>query len=192
MFSQAVEFVNNLQWPNDLQHCLFETYLAKIIGEGIEHYCFTLEDLLRKDIYTKRALPGSAPNSNESILDRARFQNLGQRAASREEGYIPPNFITPELCIKLNNMEAARGKLDRLYQSMHVDDAAPGSSYAGLREGTHIHVLLLPACPHPKPPRAHAHARPHPCGRTGGKGSGNLLTCWPGDEVGGAVASACP
>ncbi|KAI8362653.1 hypothetical protein BD560DRAFT_484076 [Blakeslea trispora] len=124
MFSQAVEFINNLQWPNDLQHCLFETYLAKIIGEGIEHYCFTLEDLIRKDIYTKRALAGSTQNTNESILDRARFQILGQRAASREEGYIPPNFITPELCIKLNNMEAARGKLDRLYQSMHVDDVA--------------------------------------------------------------------
>ncbi|RCH93711.1 hypothetical protein CU098_000183, partial [Rhizopus stolonifer] len=126
MFNQAVEFITNLQWPNDLQHCLFETYLAKIIGEGIEHYCFTLEDLIRKDIKNKRALPGNPQGvaPSDSILGKARYQILGNRGASREEGFTPPNFIIPELCVKLNDIEAARGKLDRLYQSMHVDDVA--------------------------------------------------------------------
>ncbi|KAF1804198.1 hypothetical protein V8B55DRAFT_1512014 [Mucor lusitanicus] len=127
MFNQAVDFIVNLQWPNDVQHCLFMTFLAKIIGEGIDHYCRTMEDLIRADVFPNRL--SSQDLSSESvvsgsILDKARYQIMGGRGLNKDEACAPSNFITPELCIKLNDIEAARGKLDRLYQMMHVDQVA--------------------------------------------------------------------
>lgn len=127
MFNQAVDFISNLQWPNDVQFCLFQTFMAKIIGQGIEHYCRAMNDLIRKDI---QASTRSSTNTQEtavdpaspSILDKARNQIMGNR--SLDASCQPMNCITPELCVKLNNFEAARAKLDRLYRSMEVDDIA--------------------------------------------------------------------
>jgi hypothetical protein len=125
MFNQAVDFISDLQWPNDVQHCLFQTFMAKIIAQGIEHYCRTMNDLIRKDV-----LAVSRPSSHSqeveaadpSILDKARYQIMGNRGL--EASCQPMNCISPELCVKLNNFEAARAKLDRLYRSMNVDEIA--------------------------------------------------------------------
>ncbi|CAO0802314.1 unnamed protein product [Mucor circinelloides] len=127
MFNQAVDFILDLQWPNDVQHCLFMTFLAKIIGEGIDHYCSTIEDLIRRDVFPNRLSSQDSTSDivvSGSILDKARYQILGGRGLNKDETCAPSSFITPELCIKLNNIEAARGKLDRLYQMMHVDQLA--------------------------------------------------------------------
>lgn len=127
MFNQAVDFIVNLQWPNDVQHCLFMTFLAKIIGEGIDHYCRTMEDLIKADVFPNRLSSQDLASDivvSGSILDKARYQIMGGRGLNKDEACAPSNFITPELCIKLNDIEAARGKLDRLYQMMHVDQVA--------------------------------------------------------------------
>jgi hypothetical protein len=127
MFNQAVEFIAGLQWPNDAQHCLFETSLAKIIGEGIDHYCRTMEEMIRNDIFPTRLSSQDLTSEivvSGSILDKARYQIMGGRGLNKDEACAPCNFITPKLCIKLNDIEAARGKLDRLYQIMHVDEVA--------------------------------------------------------------------
>lgn len=74
MFNQAVDFVSDLEWPNTIQHCLFETFLSKIIGEGIQHYCYTLEDLVKKDMLhtiVNNEISNVIPEP--SILDKVRF-----------------------------------------------------------------------------------------------------------------------
>ncbi|KAI9486716.1 MAG: hypothetical protein EXX96DRAFT_604807 [Benjaminiella poitrasii] len=138
MFNQAVDFIADLQWPNDMQHCLFETFLSKIIGEAIEYYCRTLEELIKQDIFSRNRTSISSQkeagnnnnvrasfSSGSSILDKARYQIMGDRGLHKIEATsVPADYITPELCIKLNNMEVARRKLDHLYQIMHVDDIA--------------------------------------------------------------------
>jgi hypothetical protein len=123
MFNQAVDFVSDLQWPNDVQHCLFQTFMAKIIGQGIEHYCRAMDSLIRKDVLTVTATnTQETAASDPSILDKARYQIMGGRGL--DASCQPMHCITPELCVKLNNFEAARGKLDRLYRSMNVDEIA--------------------------------------------------------------------
>lgn len=135
MFNQAVDFVANLEWPNDVQHCLFTTFLSKIIGEGIEQYCYTMEELVRRDVLpiksnvtehsaaiTDTAAVAAAPTTTSSIFDKARYQIMGERGLNKEE--IIPEDLSAELCVKLNDIEAARSKLDRLYQIMHVDQIA--------------------------------------------------------------------
>ncbi|KAI8351236.1 hypothetical protein EDC96DRAFT_599590 [Choanephora cucurbitarum] len=102
MFHQAVDFVQKLEWPNSLQECRFNTALSKVIGVALEQYTTELEDMISMDIYP-RAYRLEANSSN-----------------IREEPY---DFLA-ETCIKINNIEAARFKLDRLYQSMDVDEIA--------------------------------------------------------------------
>ncbi|KAG2232103.1 hypothetical protein INT48_006780 [Thamnidium elegans] len=119
MFNQAVDFVTDLEWPNTIQHCLFETFLSKIIGEGIQHYCYALEDLVKYELYSNRfSLDLPAEVRSASILEKARYQIMGGRGLQKLEG------VPEDLCVKLNDIEAARGKLDRLYQVMHVDEIA--------------------------------------------------------------------
>lgn len=96
MFNQAVDFVSGLEWPNNIQHCLFETFLSKIIGEGIQHYCYTLEDLVKKDVFPNIVNNEiSAEIPSPSLLDKARFQIMGGRGLSKEEGV--PEDLSPEV-----------------------------------------------------------------------------------------------
>lgn len=96
MFNQAVDFVTDLEWPNTIQHCLFETFLSKIIGEGIQHYCYALEDLVKYELYSNRfSLDLPAEVSSASILEKARYQIMGGRGLQKLEG--EPEDVTPEV-----------------------------------------------------------------------------------------------
>ncbi|KAI8391683.1 uncharacterized protein BYT42DRAFT_204279 [Radiomyces spectabilis] len=121
MFHQAVDFVQNLQWPNELQLCRFMTALSKVISVALEQYTYTLEDMITDHIYP-RLEPETEHTSSpaSSFLDKARHQLYG---SSKKHGHLVLDF-TPELCVKINNIEAARARLDRLYQIMDVDDVA--------------------------------------------------------------------
>ncbi|KAG1471384.1 hypothetical protein G6F56_002153 [Rhizopus delemar] len=122
MFHQAVEFVQNLEWPNGLQECRFNTALSKVIGVALEQYTMEMEDMITLDIY-----PRVARERDESgnFFDRARHQLIGGRPLSKSTSSleVPADFFV-QTCVKFNNIEAARSKLDRLYQSMDVDEVA--------------------------------------------------------------------
>ncbi|KAI8987003.1 hypothetical protein BDB01DRAFT_849161 [Pilobolus umbonatus] len=121
MFSEAVEFLQNLHWPNSLQNCRFNTALSKVIGIALEQYTAELEDMITFDIRPP-TLRSEDTNANSSFFDRARHQLIGDRHYPKERG-TPADFIA-ETCVKINNIEAARIRLDRLYQTMNVDDIA--------------------------------------------------------------------
>ncbi|KAI7868232.1 hypothetical protein BDF14DRAFT_1881026 [Spinellus fusiger] len=121
MFHQAVDFVQSLQWPNDLQHCRFLTALSKVFGIAIEDYTYILEDMITEDMRPRVEHTPEAAAST-SFLDRARYQIYGGRGIAKDEG-VPSDF-TSQLCVKVNDIEAARGRLDRLYQIMEVDEIA--------------------------------------------------------------------
>ncbi|CAO3703440.1 unnamed protein product [Rhizopus stolonifer] len=121
MFHQAVEFVQNLEWPNRLQDCKFNTALSKVIGVALEQYTMELEDMITTDIYP-RAIREGDPNAGSTFFDRARNQLTGGKPQDKM-GDVPTDFLM-ETCVKVNNIEASRAKLDRLYQNMDVDEIA--------------------------------------------------------------------
>ncbi|KAG1151513.1 hypothetical protein G6F37_002376 [Rhizopus arrhizus] len=122
MFHQAVEFVQNLEWPNRLQDCRFNTALSKVIGVALEQYTVEMQDMVTSDIYSPAVQEGD-PYANSTFFDRARNQLTGGRPQSKNNGDLPADFL-PETCVKINNIEASRAKLDRLYQNMDVDEIA--------------------------------------------------------------------
>ncbi|KAI8973443.1 hypothetical protein BDF20DRAFT_960679 [Mycotypha africana] len=123
MFTQAVDFIAGLQWPNDVQYCTLKTYLAKLIAESIDLYCRALENLIRQDVSLNT---DDTVVAGSTLLEKAKNQLIGARTLYYNKGYSNGAMlaITAELCTKLNDIEAARDKLDRLYQLMHVDEIA--------------------------------------------------------------------
>ncbi|CAO3610411.1 unnamed protein product [Mucor hiemalis] len=122
MFHQAVEFVQRLEWPNSLQECKFNTALSKVIGVALEQYTMELEDMISVDIFP-RTYREDETNANANFLDRARYQLIGNRGHTGKGGDEQYDFLA-QTCVKINNIEGARAKLDRLYQNMDVDDIA--------------------------------------------------------------------
>ncbi|KAG0163815.1 hypothetical protein DFQ28_011189 [Apophysomyces sp. BC1034] len=121
MLHQAIDFVQNLQWPNELQRCRFITALSKVIGIAVEQYTYLLEDMITNDISPK--VEGETEGAaSASFLDRARYQLYGGRTNTVQD--VTPSDFQSELCVKINDIEAARGRLDRLYQIMDVDEIA--------------------------------------------------------------------
>ncbi|CAO3595997.1 unnamed protein product [Absidia cylindrospora] len=121
LFHQAVDFVQKLQWPNEYQRCRFMTALSKVIGVALTQYTYAIEDMITEDIYPHSIHDRDAPGSH-SFLDKAKLQLTGSRSSIRPDS-IPDDF-TLELCVKINDIEAARSRLDRLYQMMDVDEIA--------------------------------------------------------------------
>ncbi|KAI9496068.1 hypothetical protein BDB00DRAFT_927113 [Zychaea mexicana] len=120
MFHQAVDFVQNLQWPNELQRCRFLTALSKVIAIALDQYTNTIEHFILEEVSPPQELEAD-PSSTGSFLDKARYLT-GSHNTVKEEA-MPPDF-NPELCVMINDIEAARSRLDRLYQIMDVDEIA--------------------------------------------------------------------
>ncbi|KAI8098717.1 uncharacterized protein BX664DRAFT_354245 [Halteromyces radiatus] len=120
MFHQAVDFVQNLQWPNELQHCRFLTVLSKIIGVALEQYTYSIESMIMDDIFPQSNRDQESLTSSATFFGKAQ-QLIGSRYGKELE--TPPDF-TKELCVKINDIEAARLRLDRLYELVDADDVA--------------------------------------------------------------------
>ncbi|KAF7726334.1 hypothetical protein EC973_008914 [Apophysomyces ossiformis] len=120
MFHEAVDFVQNLQWPNELQRCRFLTVLSKVISVSLEQYTNIIEEMITDDIYPR--IEREEEGASSTFLNKARNQLIGSRHSTKADD-IPSDF-TPELCVKINDIEAARARLDKLYQIMDVDDVS--------------------------------------------------------------------
>ncbi|KAI9243823.1 hypothetical protein BDA99DRAFT_529801 [Phascolomyces articulosus] len=120
MFHQSVDFVQNLQWPNETQRCRFLTALSKVFAIALEQYTNTLEHFVLEEISPPQQNEND-PSTAPSFLDKARYLT-GSHGGTKEEA-TPADF-TPELCVMINDIEAARSRLDRLYQIMDVDEIA--------------------------------------------------------------------
>ncbi|KAG1109149.1 hypothetical protein G6F40_008883 [Rhizopus arrhizus] len=94
MFHQAVEFVQNLEWPNHLQECRFNTALSKVIGVALEQYTMEMEDMITTDIYP-RAVRERDPSGSGNFFNRARNQLIGGRplTKSNHSDEVPADFL---------------------------------------------------------------------------------------------------
>ncbi|KAI7861970.1 hypothetical protein BDF14DRAFT_1737371 [Spinellus fusiger] len=119
VFHEAVNFIHNLQWPNEIQHCRFFTALSKVISMAIDHYTQILEEMIIEEIYSWiEQEPATSVTS--AFLNKARLQ-LTRSRRMKKNNTVPEDF-SPELCVKINDIEAARAQLDKLYSVMQVDD----------------------------------------------------------------------
>ncbi|KAF0466401.1 c2 domain protein [Gigaspora margarita] len=111
-FNQTVDFVKRLNWPNQEQSARFMTILSQTIGKALEQYCNVIEDLFMKDM---TVVPAEQETAKQSTW------YLRAKNALYIEKTVPSD-IQPKSCVKMNNIEAAAEQLDKLYESMNVDN----------------------------------------------------------------------
>ncbi|CAG8433104.1 7775_t:CDS:10 [Ambispora gerdemannii] len=112
-FNQTIEFLKRLNWPNEYQFARFMTSLSRTISKALDQYCVKMEALFRSDMFPEEE------HAQETQKQSAWYVRAKTAIAS-DEKIIPFDF-KPELCIKLNNLEAGRDQLDKLYYSIDVD-----------------------------------------------------------------------
>ncbi|TFK71546.1 hypothetical protein BDN72DRAFT_957978 [Pluteus cervinus] len=112
-----ITFLQDLEWQDEYQNARFFTGLSKTISKAIEEYCRNVEALFLNEMYP-RPTEYLQPQKSSAWLEKAR-----QLAIQGEKRVEPFNFQA-ESCVKLNNVEAARKLLDRMYEQMQVDKVA--------------------------------------------------------------------
>ncbi|KAF8999791.1 cytoplasm protein [Cyathus striatus] len=112
-----INFLQDLEWENDYQEARFFTSLSKTISKAVEQYCRSVENLFLTEMYP-RPSEYIQPQKSSAWLEKAR-----QLTITGEKRVEPFNF-RPESCVKLNNVEAARKLLDKMYDQMQADKLA--------------------------------------------------------------------
>ncbi|KAF8154152.1 cytoplasm protein [Crassisporium funariophilum] len=112
-----INFLQELEWEDEYQEGRFFTGLSKTISKAIEQYCRSVEAMFLTEMFPRPA-DFLQPQKSSAWLEKAR-----QLAITGEKRVEPFNF-RPESCVKLNNVEAARKLLDKMYTQMEADRIA--------------------------------------------------------------------
>ncbi|WWD07979.1 hypothetical protein V865_006089 [Kwoniella europaea PYCC6329] len=136
-FRSAVHFLMGLNWPDEQQLAGFATRLAKIISFSINDYCQKVEQLFAQDMRQSETVFTAA--KQKAWLEKAKATLASLQGERKLQAFF--NF-TPQSCVKLNNIEAARQQLDQLYDQMRVDDLSAYDVVEGSAQNGHQAYLF--------------------------------------------------
>lgn len=88
------------------------------VSKAVEQYCRSVEGLFLAEMYP-RPSEYLQPQKSSAWLEKAR-----QMAIITGEKRVEPFNFLPQTCVKLNNVEAARKLLDKMYNQMQADKMA--------------------------------------------------------------------
>ncbi|OAV98529.1 hypothetical protein PTTG_25578 [Puccinia triticina 1-1 BBBD Race 1] len=113
----AVDFIQKLKWPNEYHNAKFMTKLSRIISKSIEQYSGIIEESFVEEMFPKANTDADREANRSAIWTRARLVVQGDKK--------PEAFQFQESsCVKLNNVEAARVLLDKMYNTIDADNVA--------------------------------------------------------------------
>ncbi|THC93756.1 hypothetical protein EYZ11_006764 [Aspergillus tanneri] len=138
-FNQVVEQMIQLEWDDDLQYAKFMTALSRSIGKGLSRYCESLEQMFAKEM--DRLSPDQEAVMNQTTQEK--WMQIAKEAWTSKEKIEPFQFF-PEVrafkkaslsfgrnivnrtqsLVKLNNVEYALSKFDKLEREINVDGCA--------------------------------------------------------------------
>ncbi|KAI9591169.1 hypothetical protein BDF19DRAFT_456043 [Syncephalis fuscata] len=120
IFQQQIDFLENLHWPDEVQQAQFVTMLSKIFGRAVGKYCESMERLFVQDLVPmiQEERPALPVNARKAWFDYTRSAD-----ASKVNDPTPVD-LKSESCVRLNNIEAVRHRLNTLYDTLDVDEVA--------------------------------------------------------------------
>ncbi|KAG9046239.1 hypothetical protein FS837_004800 [Tulasnella sp. UAMH 9824] len=86
---------------------------VKTVSKLVEEYCRNVEDLFMDEMFPRRSAD-ERQSKQYAFIEKARSTITGERK-------VDPFTFTASSCVKLNNIEAARNLLDKLYARIDVD-----------------------------------------------------------------------
>lgn len=98
----------------------------------MEQYCHSTEEIFMEEMFPRPSEPYLQPQKQSAWLEKAKLSIQGDKKiepfnfkaeVSLSEKY--PTVLMPlQSCVKLNNIAAARGLLDKIYIRMRADEMA--------------------------------------------------------------------
>ncbi|KAG8835271.1 hypothetical protein FRC17_004578 [Serendipita sp. 399] len=110
-----INFLMDLEWPDPYQEARFCTSLAKTVSKLMEQYCRSIEETFMEEMFPRSADPYLQPQRQSAWLEKAKQSIQGEKK-------VDPFNFKPEPCVKLNNIGAARGLLDKIYIRLRADE----------------------------------------------------------------------
>ncbi|KAG8934303.1 hypothetical protein FRC01_003816 [Tulasnella sp. 417] len=105
-------------------------FMPQTVSKLVEEYCRMIEDLFMDEMFPRQSIDEKQPKQY-AFIEKARLTIAGEKK-------VDPFNFTASSCVKLNNIEAARNLLDKLYARIDVDtisrilaDHTPPSSNEG-------------------------------------------------------------
>ncbi|GAC98569.1 cytoplasm protein [Pseudozyma hubeiensis SY62] len=114
---QPVDFILGLKWPDAYQNARFLTTLAKIVSRAVEQYCSRVEEMFMEEMYPRTAEDQDMAQKQSAWMVKAKQTISGEKK-------VEPFHFQATSCVRLNNIEAARVLLDKLYQKIDADKQA--------------------------------------------------------------------
>ncbi|GAA5994013.1 hypothetical protein JCM11641_004022 [Rhodosporidiobolus odoratus] len=111
-----VDFVLNLNWPNELENAKFLTGLSRTVAKSIEQYANQLESMFVDEMFPRKADEAL----NQDVARPSAWLTKARLAVQGDKKVEPFEFQAAS-CIKLNNIQAARRLLDTMYNSLDAD-----------------------------------------------------------------------
>ncbi|KAI5481227.1 C2 domain protein [Pseudohyphozyma bogoriensis] len=115
----AADFILALDWPNEYENARYLTGLSQTIAKSIEQYSNHLEGLFMEEMFPRRSAEHGDTDANRpsAWLTKAKLAVQGDKK-------VEPFIFRPETLVKLNNIQAARKLLDRMYTTLDADRVA--------------------------------------------------------------------
>ncbi|KAF8578886.1 hypothetical protein K439DRAFT_1360906 [Ramaria rubella] len=111
-----INFLLDLEWPDEYQEARFFTALSKTVSKGVEFYCARMEELFMEDMFPRKIEQPQAQKQS-AWIEKAKQTIQGEKK-------VEPFNFTAASCVKLNNIESARNLLDQMYNQMRADKIA--------------------------------------------------------------------
>ncbi|PWN34293.1 uncharacterized protein FA14DRAFT_168557 [Meira miltonrushii] len=111
---QPLDFILSLQWPDAYQNARFLTSMARTISRSIEQYCAKVEEMFMEEMF---------PRTSDGQEKQSAWMVKAKQTLQGEKKVEPFHFQT-STCVKLNNVEAARILLDKIYNKVDADTQA--------------------------------------------------------------------
>lgn len=114
---QPLEFIHSLGWNDPYQNARFMTQLSKSISKSIELYCHRVEELFMDEMFPRTFEGADTLQKQSAWMVKAKQTIQGTQK-------VEPFHFQENSCVKLNNIEAARLLLDKLYMKIDADHQA--------------------------------------------------------------------
>ncbi|EJD43871.1 hypothetical protein AURDEDRAFT_145221 [Auricularia subglabra TFB-10046 SS5] len=108
-----IQFLLDLSWPDEYQEARFFTAISKTVSKSVEQYCRQVEELFMNEMFP-RPTDYLQSQKQSAWIEKAKMTIQGEKK-------VEPYNFQPSSCVKLNNIEAARGLLDKMYTQVDAD-----------------------------------------------------------------------
>eukprot|EP01136_Pigoraptor_vietnamica_P036517 Opistho-1_new@103209 len=127
MLHQFADFLLELKWPNEEQGDQFFTSLSETVAMIIDYFGASMVESLN----TIAAKGSTSPSTSPQLTRRTSASNMSVEATSTIGRFFSGQGKTPsqvpfaaDICVRLNNLEAARQQLGELYSRIDADAIA--------------------------------------------------------------------